>query len=129
LSSAIAEKLVQMVVTCPACNAPLAGHRFAEIATIVCTKDNVAQLTTFFEYVKNRDWTRLREFQGFRGDRDDAVVYAIACSKGGGAIIVWKSVFELYAPNELLLLEPVTQDDINTLTKLVDPASWQTFDA
>jgi len=115
-----------MVPKCPTCNSGLTGHQFAEVATAICGKENISELTTFFECVKQRKWARLRGFREFKGDRDDVVANVVACS-GGGAVIVLKSVFELYAPDELLLLEAIGQDDIRVLKTLIDPSDWKTI--
>jgi hypothetical protein len=115
-----------MVQKCPTCNSDLAGHQFAEVAAAVCEKKNVPALTKFFECARNREWVRLLEFREFKGDCDDLVANVIACS-GGGAVIVLKSVFELYKPDELLLLEPITQDDVRVLKTLISADNWQTI--
>jgi hypothetical protein len=128
MSSATAQKLARIVLRCPTCNAPLTGHEFIEVATTICAKEKVARLTAFFELVKNRKWADLREFQEFRGGCDNAVVYAIACSSSkGGAVLVLKDMFELYAPDELLLMESTTHDDVSVLKTLVRPDDWQTI--
>jgi hypothetical protein len=67
---------------------------------------------------------RLRGFREFKGDRDAVVANVVAYGRGG-AVIVLKSVSELYAPDELLLLEPIGRDDIRVLKTLVDTGDWQ----
>ena len=120
------QKLCRMVPRCPTCDSGLAGHQLAEIATAICGKEYLTELTTFFECVKKREWARLRRFREFKGDRDAVVANVVACGRGG-AVIVLKSVFELYAPDELLLLEPIGEDDILVLKTLVDTGDWQSI--
>jgi hypothetical protein len=83
-------------------------------------------LTKFIEYARTRQWVKLREFHEFSGDRDDLVANVVACH-GGGALLVGKSVFELYAADELLLLEAITQEDVPALRTLIDADRWQTI--
>lgn len=126
MNSATAQELCRLVPRCPTCDSTLAGHQFAEVATAVCGRENISELTTFFECVKKREWARLRGFREFKGDRDAVVANVVACNKGG-AVIVLKSVFELYAPDELLLLEPITQDDLRVIEVLIDEDAWLTI--
>lgn len=91
-------------------------------------RENIGKLTRFFECVRKRDWGKLRDFREFKGDRDAVVANVVACNKGG-AVIVLKSVFELYAPDELLILEPITLDDIRGIKMLIDSDAWQTINS
>ena len=124
MSSATAEKLTQMVRQCPVCMSNLEGHRFAQFATVICAKEDMSPLTAFFECVKKREWIGLRRFQGFKGDRDDVVAYVIACGPGG-CIAVVKSVFDLYAPDELLLLESISQEDVGVIRTFLPAEDWE----
>ena len=123
-NSAVAQKLARMVPKCPSCQSGLAEHHFAEVATAICGEEYLAELTTFFECAKNRQWAKLRGFRSFKGDCDAVVANVVACD-GGGALVVLRSVFELYAADEVLLLEPLTRDDIGVLKTLIGSDEWQ----
>jgi len=124
VNSATAQKLARMVPKCPSCHSRLAGHQFVEVATAICGEEYLAELTIFFECARNRQWARLRGFRNFKGDRDAVVANGVACSEGG-ALIVLRSVAELYAADEVLLLEPITRDDIGVLKTLIAADEWQ----
>jgi hypothetical protein len=82
-------------------------------------------LTKFIEFARTRQCVKLREFHEFSGDRDDLVANVVACP-GGGALLMGKSVFELYAADEFLLLEAITQEDVRVLNTLIDADHWHT---
>lgn len=123
MNSAIAQKLLRMVPRCPGCNSTLTGHQFAELATTVCEKENLDRLTKFIEYARARQWLKLREFQEFKGDKDDLVANVIACGERG-VLLVIKSVCELYAADELVILDTITQHDMVVLRALIDADCW-----
>ena len=123
MNSATAQKLRWMVPNCPNCNSTLARHQFAELATTVCEEQNQGRITEFIEYARTRQWTHLREFQEFKGDKDDLIAKVIACGERG-VLIVMKSFVELYASDELPFLEVINQDDIRALRSLIDADRW-----
>src|SRR5471032_1715048 len=124
MSSATIKKLTRMVPKCPTCHSKLSGHQFAELATAVCENQDLNTLTKFIGYARARQWVELREFREFKGDRDDLVANVVACGRGGAPLVV-KSVFELYAADELLVLEAITQEDVRVLRTLIDADRWQ----
>ncbi len=123
MNSATTQKLMRMVPKCPACDSKLIGHQFAELATTVCERENLDRLTRFIEHARTQQWVELREFKEFKGDNDDLVAHVIACGERG-VLVVIKSVFELYAADELVMLDTITQNHMGVLRALIDADCW-----
>lgn len=123
--NATAIKLRKLVPKCSVCRAGLSGHRLYQLASTVVGDELTPRMTEFLGHAKGHEWSQLAEFREWKGDRDNLVAYVIAGPHRGGMVIVTRDPFELYAPDELLLEEPLTAEELDAISGLVPSAGWQ----
>jgi hypothetical protein len=56
-------------------------------------------------------WLELKRFEEFRGDQDDAIVYAVTGLDAGGMVVLIRDPFELNARAEIYLEEILTAEE------------------
>jgi hypothetical protein len=120
-----AVKLRKLMPTCPMCKRETDHHRFVLIATTIIGEQEKHRVTELISHVRMHHWDALCSFKEWKADRDNAVVYAISGPHDGGVVILIRSRYELYAPDEVFVQEMVTADELAAISGLVPPSDWQ----
>jgi hypothetical protein len=124
-SDATATKLKKLLSSCSACKVSLDCHHFAIMGTTVVSDENQPRIIQFLRYVKQHEWNDLSKFKDWQTERNNLVVYSIACPNGGGMVVVVRSPFELYENDEVYLQETITPEEQLTISKVVPPGEWR----
>jgi hypothetical protein len=122
---ATAAKVRAIVPKCCVCGLKPVGHYFAQFATTVISEENKPHVLALFSHVKNHEWDSLKNFTDFKGDQDDAIVYAVTGPHPGGMVVLIRDPFDLYARVEIHLEITVTAEEIQTIEGLTYEHEWQ----
>jgi hypothetical protein len=111
-TTATGATLRALLPSCPVCKKNMMGHSFARVASTIVNDEHKPIMANLFGSVRRHEWDRLTEFKEWDALADNLVVYVIKGDHTDGTILVVKDVFELYASNDLILLERITDADI-----------------
>ena len=123
---AVAQLLAQLLASCLICQSGFSGHDFALLATWVVRGEKDEALVNFFEAIKDRQWTKLRDFHTWLGSADNVEAYAIRCS-GRLIVAVVKTHFELLPGARLLYSEALSTEDSAKLLEAFANLQWHAF--
>jgi hypothetical protein len=113
-----------LLQNCPVCKRDIKGHFFAQVASAIVNDSSKPVLARLFSSVRQHEWDRVAEFKEWDALADNVVVYIIRGDHADGIILVVKDVFELYASNDLILLERITDADLEAISGQV-ALEWQ----
>lgn len=119
-------KLRAMLPTCQVCGESTEGHSFSQVASTVIGEGRQPVLTQFFSVVKHHRWSELGNFREWRGDSDNLVAYVIKGDHSNGIVVVIKDVFELYAQNEVVILEVLSATEMERIASYLS-VEWHTI--
>lgn len=122
-----ANKLRQILGTCPICRCDFTEHRFLQLASTVAIEDNKRRVQNLIEAFKGRRWDVVAGFKEFRSDANAAVAYIIAGPHGGAVALLIRDPVELYEPSELYLQEDLSAGEVEAITMLCPRESWESF--
>lgn len=122
-----ANKLRQILVTCPICRRDFTEHRFLQLASTVAIEDNKRRVQNLIEAFKGRRWDAVAGFSEFRGDANAAVVHIISGPHAGAVALLICDPVELYEPPELCLQEILSAGEVEAITMLYPRESWESF--
>jgi hypothetical protein len=114
--TATGRMLRTLLPTCPICQRYTEGHSFAQVASAIVSDSRKSILTNLFRAARQHEWDRLLEFKEWDVESDNLVVYIISGDHPDGIVVVVKNVFELYAKDDIFLLEPITAADIASIS-------------
>lgn len=123
-TTASGEMLRVLLPACPVCKKSLKGHFFAEAASTVVNDNRKPVMARLFSCVRQHEWDRLKEFKEWDALADNLVVDIIKGDHADGVVLIIKDVYELYASNDLILLERITDLDIAAISRHL-PLEWQ----
>ena len=104
----IARKLfLELLPVCGACNRPIAGHLYKQIAVTPIEQNEPKQGLALIDAVKHLDWERIIGFQEFKGSLPSVVVYALKCPTDACSLVAVLDPSELWDPDTLLHQQPV----------------------
>jgi hypothetical protein len=115
---ATSRMLRTLLPTCPACQTYTEGHSFAQIASAIVSDSRKSELANLFGSVRQHAWERLLQFGDFDIESDALVVYIVKGDHPNGFIAAVMEPFELYAKNDVVLLESITATDIVSISNL-----------
>jgi len=113
-----------LLPTCPVCKKNIKGHFFAQVASTIVNDSSKPVMARLFGCVRQHEWDRLTQFKEWDALADNLIVYVIRGDHADGIILVVKDVFDLYASNDLILLERITDADIAAISSQV-ALEWQ----
>ena len=113
-----------LLPSCPVCKQNIKGHFFAQVASTIANDSHKPVLTRIFSAVRQHEWDLLTEFKEWDALADNLVVYAIRGHHADATLLVIKSVFELYASNDLILLERITDAELAAISSQTT-LEWQ----
>jgi len=122
--AATGEMLRALLQNCPVCEKNHKGHSFAQVASTIVNDPHKPIMASLLGSVKQHEWGRLVQFKEWNAQADNLVVYVIKGDHQDGTILVIKSVFELYASNDLILVERVTDAEIAAISSYL-LLEWQ----
>jgi hypothetical protein len=93
---ATAAKLRRLMPACPVCNTKTDSHRYALIAAASLGEHAKSRVTQLISHVRSHGWDALRSLKEWKGNRDNAGVYAISGPHDAGVIILVRGPYELY---------------------------------
>jgi hypothetical protein len=125
LTNPTAAAVRRLVPKCLVCSAGPALHHFAEIASFPCNEETKARVKELFYHVRNHEWESLSGYKDFRGDQDDALVYAVTGPHTEGMVVLIRDPTDLYSRVEIYLEEIVTAEEVEKIRTLVPSNAWQ----
>lgn len=123
-STATGAMLLALLPICPVCKKSIKGHFFAQIASTIANENHKSLLTRIFSSVRQHEWDRLAELKEWDALADNLVVHIIKGNHHDGIVLVIKDVVELYASNELILLDRITDADLAAIVGRL-PTEWR----
>lgn len=122
------ELLRRELKTCPVCGEEFAAsHRFAKIASVIVGASAMPDLTQLGDAIRERQWDRLVSMTEWDGDRDNMVVYAIACPHGSGTLVEIYDPEEFYESPHLYRAESLSSQCLAELSAHVPSDRWGAF--
>jgi hypothetical protein len=115
-TTATGAMLSALLPSCPVCKKNIKDHFFVQVASTIASDSRKSVMASLFGSVRQHEWNRLTEFKEWDALADNLVVYVIKGDHADGTILVVKDVFELYASNDLILLERITDSDIAAIS-------------
>jgi hypothetical protein len=118
-TSATGATLRALLSSCPICKKSIKGHCFAQVASTIVNDSSKPILARLLSSVRQHEWGHVTEFKEWDALSDNLIVYVISGDHPDSTILVVKDVFELYASNDLILMERITNADIAAISNQV----------
>jgi hypothetical protein len=95
------------------------------LASTVAVPDQKADTIRFIELARKNEWLPLQKFQGFRGDCNALLAYAVECPSSALYVLLVKNSFELYENDSVADYIEVKNSD--SLRASIPKQQWQQF--